>query len=40
MQIPDNWPWEEAKRLFIEPQVVKGDDLEVGFSNPLLPLDP
>ena len=30
MQIPEHWPWEEAKRLFITPDVVKGDDLEVG----------
>jgi flap endonuclease-1 len=29
MQIPDYWPWEEAKKLFITPDVVKGDDLEV-----------
>ena len=30
MQIPDHWPWEEAKQLFIKPDVLKGDDLEVG----------
>jgi flap endonuclease-1 len=30
MQIPEYWPWEEAKKLFITPDVVKGDDLEVG----------
>lgn len=29
MQIPEHWPWEEAKKLFITPDVVKGDDLEV-----------
>lgn len=29
MQIPEHWPWEEAKKLFIHPDVVKGDDLEV-----------
>ena len=30
MQIPEFWPWEEAKQLFIKPDVVKGEDLEVG----------
>lgn len=29
MQIPEYWPWEEAKQLFVTPDVVKGDDLEV-----------
>jgi flap endonuclease-1 len=29
MQLPDHWPWEEAKKLFLQPDVVKGDDLEV-----------
>lgn len=35
MQIPEYWPWEEAKRLFVEPEVVKGDDLDVSFSTSL-----
>jgi len=29
MQIPEYWPWEEAKQLFITPDVTKGEDLEV-----------
>jgi flap endonuclease-1 len=29
MQIPEYWPWEEAKKLFITPDVVKADDMEV-----------
>lgn len=29
MQIPEYWPWEEAKKLFLQPDVVKGDDMEV-----------
>jgi flap endonuclease-1 len=29
MQIPEYWPWEEAKKLFVSPDVVKGPDLEV-----------
>jgi flap endonuclease-1 len=32
MQIPEYWPWEEAKKLFITPDVVKADDMEVGHS--------
>jgi flap endonuclease-1 len=30
MQLPEYWPWQEAKKLFEHPDVVKGDDLEVG----------
>jgi flap endonuclease-1 len=33
MQLPEHWPWEEAKKLFVTPDVVKGADLEV--SSPL-----
>lgn len=33
MQIPEYWPWEEAKQLFITPDVVKGDGLEVRFAS-------
>lgn len=29
MQLPEHWPWEEAKKLFLKPDVVSGDDLEV-----------
>jgi flap endonuclease-1 len=32
MQIPEHWPWEEAKKLFIEPDVVKGDGLDVSAA--------
>jgi flap endonuclease-1 len=31
MQIPEYWPWEEAKKLFITPDVVKADDMEVSL---------
>lgn len=34
MQIPEHWPWEEAKKLFITPDVVKADDLEVEWKKP------
>jgi hypothetical protein len=30
MQLPEYWPWQEAKKLFEHPDVVKGEDLEVG----------
>lgn len=30
MQIPEHWPWEEAKQLFLKPDVIKGEELEVG----------
>lgn len=29
MQIPEYWPWEEAKKLFLKPDVVKCEDMEV-----------
>ena len=31
MQIPEYWPWEEAKKLFITPDVVKADDMDVSW---------
>ena len=33
MQIPEYWPWEEAKKLFITPDVVKADDMEVSLAS-------
>lgn len=34
MQIPEHWPWEEAKKLFLNPDVVKCEDMEVGPTSP------
>ncbi|WVF70027.1 flap endonuclease 1 [Kwoniella sp. CBS 6097] len=34
MVIPEYWPWEEAKLLFITPDVVKGEDLELEWKAP------
>ncbi|OCF37532.1 flap endonuclease 1 [Kwoniella heveanensis CBS 569] len=34
MVIPEYWPWEEAKQLFITPDVVKGEDLELEWKAP------
>lgn len=33
MQLPEYWPWEEAKKLFITPDVQKADDLDVSFPR-------
>lgn len=30
MSLPEHWPWEEAKQLFIKPMVVPAAELEVG----------
>jgi flap endonuclease-1 len=29
VQIPEHWPWEEAKKLFLKPDVQAADDVEV-----------
>lgn len=29
IKIPEEWPWEEAKKLFEKPDVVSADELEV-----------
>ncbi|WVN86547.1 flap endonuclease 1 [Cryptococcus depauperatus CBS 7841] len=34
MQIPEIWPWEEAKQLFLKPDVIKGDDLTLEWNQP------
>jgi flap endonuclease-1 len=34
MQLPEHWPWEEAKKLFIKPDVLPGDEVEV---SPVVP---
>ena len=28
VQIPDEWPWEEAKRVFEKPDVTPADEIE------------
>ncbi|CDZ97935.1 pin domain-like protein [Phaffia rhodozyma] len=32
--IPDDWPWEEAKALFLKPDVTRAEDVEVEWSAP------
>ncbi|BEI85969.1 hypothetical protein CcaverHIS002_0602560 [Cutaneotrichosporon cavernicola] len=34
MQIPEHWPWEDAKQLFLQPDVIKGDDLDLDWKQP------
>jgi len=31
IQVPEEWPWEEAKKLFEKPDVVPASDVEVCF---------
>ncbi|KAJ9105529.1 Elongation of fatty acids protein 2 [Naganishia friedmannii] len=31
MQLPEHWPWEEAKKLFIKPDVLSGDEVELDW---------
>lgn len=32
MQLPEYWPWREAKEVFMKPDVTPGDDLEVSWA--------
>lgn len=32
VQIPEDWPWEKAKTLFLEPDVTPAEDLDVRVS--------
>lgn len=36
MQLPEDWPWEAAKELFIHPDVQKSADLEVSFLDQIV----
>ena len=29
VQVPEDWPWEKAKGLFLEPEVIPADEIEV-----------
>lgn len=35
VQMPEDWPWEKAKELFLEPEVIPADEIEV--SAPVWP---
>jgi flap endonuclease-1 len=32
VHVPDEWPWEEAKEIFMKPDVLRGSDVEVCYS--------
>ncbi|KAH6912972.1 flap endonuclease 1 [Coprinopsis sp. MPI-PUGE-AT-0042] len=34
VQIPEDWPWEEAKKLFESPEVIPADEVELDWINP------
>ena len=31
--VPDNWPYQRARELFKNPEVVKGEDIKITFSD-------
>jgi len=34
VQVPDEWPWEEAKKIFAQPDVTPSDQIELEWSTP------
>ncbi|KAK7033898.1 Elongation of fatty acids protein 2 [Paramarasmius palmivorus] len=34
VQVPEDWPWEEAKKLFEKPDVTPADQVELEWNNP------
>lgn len=34
VQVPEHWPWEDAKRLFLKPDVQPAAELELEWKNP------
>lgn len=33
-KVPENWPYKEARELFLHPDVMKGEDVELKWSEP------
>jgi hypothetical protein len=33
VQVPAEWPWEEARKIFEEPDVTPADQIDVGLSR-------
>ncbi|SCU94674.1 LADA_0G10242g1_1 [Lachancea dasiensis] len=33
-KVPDNWPYQEARKLFLEPDVVKGSEIDLKWTEP------
>ncbi|RDB30020.1 Flap endonuclease 1-A [Hypsizygus marmoreus] len=34
VMIPEEWPWEEAKQIFMKPDVLPADEVELEWNNP------
>ncbi|KAG5720045.1 Flap endonuclease 1 [Termitomyces sp. T112] len=34
VRIPEDWPWEQAKELFLKPDVLSADQVELEWKNP------
>ncbi|KAF9524260.1 PIN domain-like protein [Crepidotus variabilis] len=34
VQFPEEWPWEDAKKIFEKPEVLPADDIELEWKNP------
>ncbi|KAF9465367.1 PIN domain-like protein [Collybia nuda] len=34
IQIPEEWPWEDAKKVFMKPDVLSADEIELEWNNP------
>ncbi|EEB94192.1 hypothetical protein MPER_07035 [Moniliophthora perniciosa FA553] len=34
VQVPEDWPWEDAKKLFEKPDVTPADQVELEWNNP------
>ena len=33
IRVPEEWPWEEAKKLFEKPDVLSADEIEVSLTH-------
>ncbi|EEQ41448.1 hypothetical protein CLUG_05576 [Clavispora lusitaniae ATCC 42720] len=33
-KVPENWPYDEAKQLFMNPEITKGDEVDVKWNEP------
>ncbi|KAJ3505842.1 hypothetical protein NLJ89_g7206 [Agrocybe chaxingu] len=34
IQVPEEWPWEDAKKIFEKPDVLPADEIELEWKNP------
>lgn len=33
-KVPENWPYDEAKQLFMNPEITKGEDVDIKWNEP------